>query len=53
MLEGTVPSVTSLNFNDRNLGAVAAKTLLSMIEGKDTESQRLKNYEVVLKDSTK
>lgn len=53
LLEGTVPSVTSLNFNDRNLGAVAAKTLLSMIEGKDTESQRLKNYEVVLKDSTK
>ncbi|MCR5558363.1 MAG: LacI family transcriptional regulator [Butyrivibrio sp.] len=53
LLEGTVPSVTSLNFNDRNLGAVAAKTLLSMVEGKDTESQKLKNYEVVLKDSTK
>ena len=53
ILEGTVPSVTSLNFNDRNLGAVAAKTLLSMIEGEEVESQKLKNYEVVLKDSTK
>ena len=53
LLEGTVPSVTSLNFNDRNLGAVAARTLISMIEGQKMESQRLKNYEVVLKDSTK
>ncbi len=53
LLEGAVPSVTSLNFDDRNLGAVAAKTLLSMIEGQEVESQKLKNYEVVLKDSTK
>lgn len=53
LLEGTVPSVTSLNFNDRELGTVAAKTLLSMIEGEEVSSQKLKNYEVVLKDSTK
>ena len=53
LLEIMSPSVTSLNFNDRNLGAVAAKTLLSIIEGEKVESQNLKNYEVVLKDSTK
>ena len=53
ILENMIPSVTSLNFNDRNLGAVAAKTLLAMIEGEEVESQKLKNYEVVLKDSTK
>ncbi len=53
LLESTVPSVTSLNFNDRNLGAVAAKTLLSLIDGEPVQSQMLKNYELVLKESTK
>ncbi|SFB75036.1 LacI family DNA-binding transcriptional regulator [Butyrivibrio sp. YAB3001] len=53
LLESMTPSVTSLNFNDRNLGAVAARTLLSLIDGEEVESQNLKNYEVVLKESTK
>ncbi|MBQ9590656.1 MAG: LacI family DNA-binding transcriptional regulator [Butyrivibrio sp.] len=53
LLESTVPSVTSLNFNDKNLGAVAARTLLSMIDGDQVQNQMLKNYEVVLKESTK
>jgi DNA-binding LacI/PurR family transcriptional regulator len=53
LLESMVPSVTSLNFNDRNLGAVAARTLLNLIDGDDVESQQLKNYEVILKESTK
>ena len=53
LLESTVPSVTSLNFNDKNLGAVAARTLLSMIDGDQVQNQMLKNYEVILKESTK
>lgn len=53
ILENAVPSVTSLNFNDRNLGANAAKTLLDMIAGADVSSKTLSNYEVVLKESTK
>lgn len=53
LLEGTVPSVTSLNFNDRNLGAAAAKTLLSLIDGEEVHNQMLKNYELILKESTK
>jgi DNA-binding LacI/PurR family transcriptional regulator len=53
ILESVIPSVTSLNFNDRNLGAVAARTLLAMIDGESVESQVLKNYEVILKESTK
>ena len=53
ILENAVPSVTSLNFNDRNLGANAAKTLLDMISGGYVTSKTLSNYEVVLKESTK
>ena len=53
VLENAVPSVTSLNFNDRNLGAVAAKTLLELIDDGYAKSRMLSNYEVVLKDSTK
>lgn len=53
LLESTIPSVTSLNFNDRNLGAEAAKTLLSMIDGEPVQSKMLRNYELVLKESTK
>jgi DNA-binding LacI/PurR family transcriptional regulator len=53
ILESVNPSVTSLNFDDRNLGAVAARTLLAMIDGESVENQVLKNYEVILKESTK
>ncbi|WP_026516745.1 LacI family DNA-binding transcriptional regulator [Butyrivibrio sp. MC2021] len=53
LLDSVNPSVTSLNFNDRNLGAVAARTLLSMIDGEAVENQVLNNYEVILKESTK
>lgn len=53
ILETAVPSVTSLNFNDRNLGAMAAKTLLDIIDGKTVSNLMLKNYEVILKESTK
>ena len=53
ILESAIPSVTSLNFNDKNLGAVAARTLLGMIDGEKVENQVLKNYEVILKESTK
>ncbi len=53
LLENATPSVTSLNFNDRNLGAVAARTLLEIIDGKTPGNQMLGNYEVILKESTK
>ncbi|WP_026652712.1 LacI family DNA-binding transcriptional regulator [Butyrivibrio proteoclasticus] len=53
ILDSAMPSVTSLNFNDRNLGAVAAKSLLDMIDGKEVENQMLNSYEVILKESTK
>ena len=53
ILESAIPSVTSLNFNDRNLGAVAAKTLLDLIDNGTVKSRMLSNYEVILKESTK
>lgn len=53
LLDSTVPSVTSLNFNDKNLGAEAARSLLAIIDGEIVQSKMLKNYEVILKESTK
>jgi hypothetical protein len=53
ILESAIPSVTSLNFNDRNLGAVAAKTLLDIIDNVPVTSKMLGGYEVILKESTK
>ncbi len=53
ILESAVPSVTSLNFNDKNLGAAAAKKLLDMIDGGLVSGEVLRNYEVILKESTK
>ncbi len=53
ILEGAVPSITSLNFDDKNLGAVAARTLLEMIDKQEVTSRILRNYEVILKESTK
>ena len=53
LLEGAVPSITSLNFDDRNLGAVAARTLLDIIDGEEVTGTVLRSYEVILKESTK
>jgi DNA-binding LacI/PurR family transcriptional regulator len=53
ILENNVPSITSLSFDVKELGMVACRTLIDMIEGKDTEEVTLLGYEVVLKESTK
>ncbi len=52
-LENSVVPVTSLNFDDRNLGAVATRMLLRLIDGENVENQKLKTYEVIMKESTK
>ncbi|SEL54093.1 DNA-binding transcriptional regulator, LacI/PurR family [Butyrivibrio sp. ob235] len=52
-LENSVVPVTSLNFDDRNLGAVATRMLLRLIDGEKVENQKLKTYEVTMKESTK
>lgn len=53
LLSGTEPAITSLDFNDRNLGAVAAKTLLQKIDGNVVQNRMLRTYEVMLRESTR
>lgn len=53
ILENHVPSITSLSFDAKELGRVACRTLLDMIEGIDVKERTLLPYEVVLKESTK
>lgn len=53
ILENNLPSVTSLSFDVKELGTVACKTLLELIEGNYVESRTLLGYEVILKTSTK
>ena len=53
VLDNNVPSITSLEFDSKELGMVACKTLLDLIEGIQVETRTLLPYEVVLKESTK
>ncbi len=53
VLDNNVPSITSLEFDSKELGMVACKTLLDQIEGIEVEMRTLLPYEVVLKESTK
>lgn len=53
ILENSVPSITSLSFDAKELGRVACRTLLDTIEGIEVEEKTLLPYEVVLKESTK
>lgn len=53
VLENNVPSITSLSFDAKELGMVACKTVLDVIEGVEVENRTLLPYEVVLKESTK
>ena len=53
ILENSVPSITSLAFDVKELGMVTCRTLIDSIEGKDVEEVTMLGYEVVLKESTK
>ena len=53
ILENSVPSITSLSFNAKELGMVACRTLLDLVEGTEVKARTLLPYEVVLKESTK
>ncbi len=53
ILENSVPSITSLSFDAKELGMVACRTLLDLIEGLEVKERILLPYEVVLKESTK
>ena len=53
VLERNVPSITSLSFDAKELGRVACKTLLQMIEGEVVPTKSLLGYEVSMRESTK
>lgn len=52
ILENNQPAITSLQYDPKELGAVACKTLLSRIKGEDVKEKILLGYEVLLKGST-
>lgn len=52
-LENHIPSVTSISFDVEELGKMTCRTLLEMIEGKETRSRTLLGYRVFMRNSTK
>ncbi len=52
ILEINKPSITSLQYDPKELGAVACRTLLDIIAGEDVEQKVLLGYDVLLKGST-
>lgn len=52
LLENSMPPVTSLRYDPRNLGVVAAKQLFRLIGEEAVEEITYLNYEVALKGST-
>ena len=53
ILENNVPPITSVAFDVKNLGMLACKVLIKMIEKEEVEPLNKIGYEVVLKESTK
>lgn len=53
ILENHTPTITSLEYDVRELGMVTCRTLIDIIEEKEVEEVTLLGYEVVLKESTK
>jgi len=52
LLENNDPSITSLQFNVKELGNVSCKILLDHIKGKPVPNRTLLGYEVSMKEST-
>lgn len=52
LLENNIPSITSLQFDVRELGMVTCKALLDVIDGKEVQVRTLLGYEVSMKEST-
>lgn len=52
LLDNAVPAITALQYDPRNLGVVAAKTLFQLIDGEEVNAVTYLNYEVALRGST-
>ena len=53
MLETHDPSITSLDFDAKELGMLVCRTLLDIVEGNKVQKKTLLGYEVRLRESTK
>lgn len=53
VLDSYPVAVTSLKFDNTEIGRVACDVLLDMLDGKEVQGKTLLDYEVVLKESTK
>lgn len=51
-LENHIPAITSIQFDVEELGRMACKTLLGIIEGEDVPEKSLLGYEISLREST-
>lgn len=52
VLERNIPSITSLKFDDKELGRAACRTLLAMLNGEKAPGKTFMGYELLLKEST-
>jgi DNA-binding LacI/PurR family transcriptional regulator len=52
MLKNNIPGITSLQFNNCELGMAACNTLLNMLNGEMVTQRTLLGYDVILKEST-
>ena len=53
LLENSLPSITSLDFDTKELGSESCKNLLAQIENQEVAERTLLSYEVIMKESTK
>lgn len=53
LLEGNVPSITSLRFDATQLGQIACQKLIHVLEGSADENIVLPGYQMILRDSSK
>jgi DNA-binding LacI/PurR family transcriptional regulator len=54
LLEGFLPSITSVDFANDEVGIIAAKTILSILDGDESIPHKIElGYEISMKESTK
>lgn len=52
LLERNIPAITSITFDDLELGRVACRTLIDHMEGKEVQYRTLLGYELSIREST-
>ena len=53
ILKNNIPSITSIQFDVKELGELTCKLLLKMIEGEEVQPQSLLGYQISMRESTK